>query len=174
MSTAVAAKLLALPASEALVLLHARAPSSLLPGARDAAVASAALLLRHGDWSGAHDSVEKLSSPEAAWLHMLVHRAEPDVSNARYWARQLGRRHALFTRLHEAAARILHDAAAGSGGAELPVLGASWDADAMCQWYERARLQPGDAFATAVTRLGDEEWRLLFEYCCEGTRQDAA
>jgi hypothetical protein len=37
------------------------------------------------DWQKAHDLVEGLSSPEAAWIHAYLHRWEGDTGNARYW-----------------------------------------------------------------------------------------
>ncbi len=38
-----------------------------------------------GNWEQAHDLIQDLTSPEAAWIHAFLHRKEGDVSNARYW-----------------------------------------------------------------------------------------
>lgn len=39
----------------------------------------------HGDWAGAHATVQDLETPAAAWVHAYLHRREGDQSNARYW-----------------------------------------------------------------------------------------
>jgi hypothetical protein len=39
----------------------------------------------HGDWAGAHATVQDLDTPAAAWIHAYLHRREGDQSNARYW-----------------------------------------------------------------------------------------
>lgn len=44
-----------------------------------------------GDWAGAHEVVQDIESPEAAWIHAYLHRKEGDLSNARYWYRRAGR-----------------------------------------------------------------------------------
>ena len=38
-----------------------------------------------GNWEAAHELVQDLSTPEAAWIHAYLHRKEGDPSNARYW-----------------------------------------------------------------------------------------
>ncbi|KQT83416.1 hypothetical protein [Aurantimonas sp. Leaf443] len=47
--------------------------------------------LAAGDWEGAHDLAQRLSSAEAAWLHAHLHRVEGDPANAAYWYRRAGR-----------------------------------------------------------------------------------
>ena len=47
--------------------------------------------LAAGDWDGAHALVQDAASPEAAWIHAHLHRAEGDLSNARYWYVRAGR-----------------------------------------------------------------------------------
>ena len=44
-----------------------------------------------GDWERAHRIVMDDDSPQAAWVHAYLHRAEGDLSNARYWYRQANR-----------------------------------------------------------------------------------
>jgi hypothetical protein len=52
---------------------------------------SALRLAAAGDWDGAHALVQDDPSPEAAWVHAHLHRAEGDPGNARYWYRRAGR-----------------------------------------------------------------------------------
>ena len=47
-------------------------------------------LARNGDWKGAHDIVEDIESPHAAWIHGYLHRVEGDDGNAGYWYRRAG------------------------------------------------------------------------------------
>jgi hypothetical protein len=44
-----------------------------------------------GDWTGAHEIVQDLDTPAAAWIHAYLHRKEGDESNARYWYRMAGK-----------------------------------------------------------------------------------
>jgi len=48
-------------------------------------------LLRAGEWDAAHRIAQADLSTSGSWLHGIVHMAEPDESNSRYWYRQAGR-----------------------------------------------------------------------------------
>jgi hypothetical protein len=48
-------------------------------------------LLQQGQWDAAHRIAQADASPTGAWLHGIVHMAEPDESNSRYWYRAAGR-----------------------------------------------------------------------------------
>src|SRR5579859_7690739 len=52
-----------------------------------------ALALWHdarGDWDMAHQLIQSLSTPQAAWIHAYLHRKEGDLANAAYWYRRAG------------------------------------------------------------------------------------
>ena len=55
------------------------------------ALARAVDLLDPSTWSQAHEIVQKVESPLAAWLHGIVHILEGDLRNARYWYGKAGR-----------------------------------------------------------------------------------
>ena len=59
----------------------------------------------------AHGLVQDLSGPEAAWVHGIIHRREPDYSNARYWFHRVGGHEALES-MADVAAPILASHAA--------------------------------------------------------------
>ena len=40
-----------------------------------------------GDWSRAHEIIQEIETPTAAWIHAYLHRKEGDHSNAGYWYR---------------------------------------------------------------------------------------
>jgi hypothetical protein len=45
----------------------------------------------HGDWNTAHQIVQQMADVNAMWIHAYLHRKEPDIANARYWYRNVGR-----------------------------------------------------------------------------------
>jgi hypothetical protein len=47
--------------------------------------------LARGAWQQAHPIVQDDKSPEAAWLHGIVHTLEGDLENARHWYRKASR-----------------------------------------------------------------------------------
>lgn len=48
-------------------------------------------LLSRGAWPEAHEIVQRDKSPEAAWLHGIVHTLEGDIENALHWYRKAQR-----------------------------------------------------------------------------------
>ena len=48
-------------------------------------------LLQQGQWDAAHRIAQADESNLGSWLHGIVHMAEPDESNSRYWYRAAGR-----------------------------------------------------------------------------------
>ena len=47
-----------------------------------------------GDWEAAHRVAQDVDDENGAWVHAYLHRKEGDASNADYWYRRAGRRHA--------------------------------------------------------------------------------
>lgn len=72
----------------------------------EAACLRALVLTWHDHLDEAHALVQDLSGGDAAWVHGIVHRREPDYSNARYWFRRVGA-HPAFEALAEVAAPVL-------------------------------------------------------------------
>ncbi len=94
------------------------------PGAaRVAAHLRAAALLWHDRLDASHVVSQDLEDADAAWLHGIMHRREPDYGNAKYWFARVGR-HPAFPALTEAARAV-----------GLP---AAWDPDAFTDRVERA------------------------------------
>ena len=59
--------------------------------ARTTKLFRAAALLWHDHHDAAHLIVQDDPSSEASFLHAILHRREPDASNARYWINRVGR-----------------------------------------------------------------------------------
>ncbi len=50
----------------------------------------AMILIKSGDWSGAHDIIELINTPLASRIHAYLHRIEGDNWNADYWYQKAG------------------------------------------------------------------------------------
>lgn len=61
--------------------------------------------LWHDHPEAAHELVQERPGADAAWIHGIMHRREPDAGNAAYWFRRVGR-HAAFTALAAAVASL--------------------------------------------------------------------
>jgi hypothetical protein len=48
-------------------------------------------LLQQGEWDKAHKIAQDDPSALGSWLHGIVHMAEPDEENSRYWYRTAAR-----------------------------------------------------------------------------------
>ena len=43
------------------------------------------------NWDQAHELVQDLSTPDAAWIHAYLHRKEGDDWNAAFWYKKAGK-----------------------------------------------------------------------------------
>lgn len=94
-----------LPADTASRLARNLARTLQLPPAR-ADTLEALLLLWHDHHEPAHALVQDLPDADAAFVHGILHRREPDDGNARYWFHRLGNHPAMIP-LAQAAAPLL-------------------------------------------------------------------
>lgn len=147
--------------STAACAIRTQDTADLFPDARCGAAALAGLLLRVGCWEESHAVAQDIPSAEGSYWHGIVHRMEPDASNAGYWFRRTGR-HAIFPELSRRAAKILENS-----GPRHWRLKEAWDPFLFIDWCAEASEAGGEAEAAAIA-VQMAEWQLLFDWCVRG------
>jgi hypothetical protein len=110
-----------------------------------------ALYLYHDFLDDSHSISQDLPSATGSFLHAVMHRREPDASNAKYWWRRVGE-HPVFGPLAAAAAAVGYESRGG------------WDPFAFVDRCEAARGR-GTAEEELLRRVQLAEWQLLFDHC---------
>jgi hypothetical protein len=131
----------------------------LFPGARDPESAHSGLLLLLGGWQQAHETAQEIARREGSYWHAILHRMEPDISNAGYWFRRVGL-HPIFKDLRNGAAEIV---------AQDPdvrwAIRDKWDPFGFLEFFEAASSKTSTVSHQAAAGIQSLEWRLLFEWC---------
>ena len=109
----------------------------------------AGLWLYHDFLDASHEISQSIETPTGSYWHGIMHRREPDYSNAKYWFRRVGR-HPVYELLRGAAAPI--------------GLGQEWDPFAFVDACERAARE-GGPLEIACREIQMTEWSALFDYC---------
>lgn len=124
-----------------------------------AACVRSALFLYYSALDESHTISQDISSGTGSFLHGVMHRQEPDYSNARYWFRRAGE-HELFPTLREDALRLpLQSAEVQSQIQQRKRWDPMWFVDAC----ERG-VREGGVFERDLIELQRLEWELLFDY----------
>jgi hypothetical protein len=126
----------------------------------------ALVLLWHDHLDASHRIAQDLPGPDGSLLHGIMHRREPDYSNAKYWFHRVGK-HPCFPRL---AGKVEAFLEAKNEAALLKKLvpNGEWDPFAFVDACERAASQPGSDSKTELLRaVQGMELRLLLEWFCQ-------
>jgi hypothetical protein len=127
----------------------------------DAECLRSALWLLFDFQKESHDISQNVPTPSGSYWHGILHRREPDPSNAKYWMARIGE-HPILPELLKDSVELA-TAAAKPGAAILTKLEAmkNWDAS----WFVDACNTPADPAATKVLLdIQRREWQLLFDY----------
>jgi hypothetical protein len=128
-----------------------------------AAACRAALWLYHDFLDESHTISQGIETAEGSYWHALMHRREPDHSNAAYWFRRVGT-HPVFEPLRQAAAEL---AASAPSPAAFLVRQARWDPFAFNDLCAASHEETAPCHELC-RRVQRAEWELLFDYCYRG------
>lgn len=122
----------------------------------------AGLWLRFDFLDRSHTISQGIDTPSGSYWHGIMHRREPDWSNAKYWFHKVGR-HEVFDDLLATAGRIAGDLNLDADAKSL-VGASSWDPFAFVDLCQHAHNDGGEleSFCRAVQVA---EWELLFDWC---------
>jgi hypothetical protein len=123
---------------------------------QDAQALQAALWLLFDYMKESHDISQQIATPSGSYWHAILHRREPDPSNAKYWFDRVGE-HPILPELLSDAKEI--DASAQSLIAKLDSL-TKWDA----AWFVDRCGAADSATLPALLAIQRREWQLLFDY----------
>jgi hypothetical protein len=112
----------------------------------------AGLWLEHNCLDESHTISQDIDTPTGSYWHGLMHRREPDASNAAYWFRRVGD-HPIFADLAEEARTLGLQGKSGR-----------WDPFAFIDLCEKHRDTESPEEET-LRRVQRREWELLFDFC---------
>jgi hypothetical protein len=117
-----------------------------------------ALWLYHDFLEESHALSQEIDSVEGSFWHGILHRREPDYSNAAYWFRKVGH-HPVFDALGPAAQKLAASATAAKVAVPAP-----WDPFWFIDFCGACvvRKEPGEELARLIQK---REWELLFDCC---------
>jgi hypothetical protein len=137
----------------------------------------AALWLRFDFMDESHQISQEIHSPEGSFWHGILHRREPDWSNAKYWFHRVGT-HPIFPELARQAACILEAfnpdprLRAVEGPFQDAIRDGGWDALAFIDLCQSSCQSGGGDLAMLCRLLQSAEWQSLFDYCYRAATSD--
>ncbi|HEX4131701.1 MAG TPA: hypothetical protein VHZ24_16820 [Pirellulales bacterium] len=131
-----------------------------------AACCRAGLWLLHDFLDESHQISQRIDTATGSFWHGIMHRREGDYSNAKYWFRRVGPRHAVFEAL---AAELQHTGGQRRDTLIEQAIGSHdrWDAARFVDLCQAAAGRGTDD-EMLCRRVQQREWRLLFDDCYRG------
>ena len=127
-----------------------------------ASCVESALYLYFSDLDRSHTISQSIGSATGSFLHGIMHRQEPDFSNAKYWFRKVAA-HPVFPELREAALETLDEGDAAGLRGPIEARG-KWDAFWMVDQCEAARRGGRGELEKELLRIQLVEWQLVLDY----------
>lgn len=121
----------------------------------------AAVWLLHDFLDESHTISQRIDSRSGSYWHGIMHRREPDYSNAKYWFRRVGG-HPVFATLHSAAQELVARTAL-EGASSFLGTQSDWDPFAFVDLCEAATR--GTVNVQLCRDIAQLEWRILFDHC---------
>lgn len=114
----------------------------------------AGLWLHHDFLDESHEISQSLPNTTGSFWHGIMHRREPDASNAKYWFHRVGS-HPVFAEL-----------AASANELGLQINAVRWDPFHFIDLCEKHR-GTGSEQELLLRQVQQREWELLFDWCYE-------
>lgn len=122
------------------------------------------LWLLHDYLDESHQISQSVDTATGSYWHGIMHRREPDFSNAAYWFRRVGS-HPVFTELVIAARDLAREARADQQAEQAFLLHQeTWDPFRFIDLCSAA-VEGRSSCDLLCRKVAAAEWRLLFDYC---------
>ena len=130
----------------------------------DSSMANACLAgvwLYHNYLDESHEISQSIDTPTGSFWHGIMHRREPDYSNAKYWFRRVGD-HPIYPQLADDANQLA--SRRPDRDAVLPAMADGWDPFAFVDIVEACERKKSEA-DDLCQQIQMREWWLLFDHC---------